>query len=99
MSIMVQQLLGEEAESLLTYTCHGIPKEKLTLPGPDFIERVFVASDRPINVLRNLQLLFNTGRLANTGYLSILPVDQGVEHSAGASFLHPIPIISIRKIS
>lgn len=86
MSIMVQQLLGEEAESLLAYTCNGIPKEKLTLPGPDFIERVFVASDRPINVLRNLQLLFNTGRLANTGYLSILPVDQGVEHSAGASF-------------
>ena len=86
MSMMVQRLLGEEAESLLTYVCKGIAKENLTLPGPDFVERVFVASDRPINVLRNVQLLFNTGRLAKTGYLSILPVDQGVEHSAGASF-------------
>lgn len=79
-------LLGEEAETLLSHTCRGIPKERLHLPGPDFIERVHYASDRKPAVLRNLGALFGHGRLAGTGYLSILPVDQGVEHSAGASF-------------
>ncbi len=79
-------LLGPEAESLLAHTCRTVPKEQLHLPGPDFIDRVAAASDRTPPVLRNLQQLFNHGRLAGTGYLSILPVDQGIEHSAGASF-------------
>lgn len=78
--------LGGEAENLLNYRCSGIPKENLHLPGNDYIDRVFSASDRPTAVMRNLQQIFNTGRLAGTGYLSILPVDQGIEHSAGASF-------------
>ncbi len=82
----IEELLGDEAEDLLQYRCRTIPKESLHLPGPDFVDRVSVASDRPPAVLRNLQLMFNTGRLAGTGYLSILPVDQGIEHSAGASF-------------
>jgi class I fructose-bisphosphate aldolase len=82
----VQKLLGDEAESLLTYECKGIAKEELILPGPDFVDRVVSWSDRPVPVLRNLQLLLNSGRLAGTGYLSILPVDQGIEHSAAASF-------------
>ncbi len=78
--------LGDEAEDLLDYTCSAIPKQSLHLPGSDFIERIFLPSDRNIRVLANLQRLYGTGRLANTGYVSILPVDQGVEHSAGASF-------------
>jgi len=82
----IQALLGDEAESLLTYDAKGIPKEDLHLPGPDFIDRIFAQSDRNPQVLRNLNLLFNSGRLAGTGYLSILPVDQGIEHSAAASF-------------
>ncbi|MEB3237240.1 MAG: class I fructose-bisphosphate aldolase [Candidatus Sericytochromatia bacterium] len=82
----LEELLGAEADSLLNYTCKGIDKSMLHLPGPDFVERVFTPSDRPIRVLNNLQRLFGTGRLAGTGYLSILPVDQGIEHSAGASF-------------
>jgi class I fructose-bisphosphate aldolase len=81
----IRQLLGEDA-SLLDYRCTGIAREKLHLPGPDFIERVLAASDRPIPVLKSLRWLFNTGRLANTGYLSILPVDQGIEHSGGSAF-------------
>ena len=81
----VFEALGSEAESLLNHTCK-ISKKDLHLPGPDFIDRVFCASDRPIPVLRSLQALFGHGRLANTGYLSILPVDQGIEHTAGASF-------------
>jgi fructose-bisphosphate aldolase, class I len=85
------ELLGAEAEDLLTYQCRGIPKQMLHLPGPDFVDRVMAASDRRLPVLRNMQTLFNTGRLAGTGYLSILPVDQGVEHSGGASFA-PNPI-------
>lgn len=84
-------MLGSEAEYLLGYTCKGIPKEHLHLPGPDYVDRVVAAKDRSPAVLRNMQLLFNSGRLAGTGYLSILPVDQGVEHSAGASFA-PNPI-------
>jgi len=83
--------LGKESQSLLEYTCQGIKKEELHLPGPDFVDRIMVHTDRSSAVLRNMQLLFNTGRLAGTGYLSVLPVDQGVEHSAGASFA-PNPI-------
>ncbi|GMU96960.1 class I fructose-bisphosphate aldolase [Ignavibacterium album] len=81
----IKELLGSEADSLLNYKAK-FPKEKLHLPGPDFVDRIFAPSDRNINVLRNLQWIFNTGRLSGTGYLSILPVDQGIEHSAGASF-------------
>ena len=79
-------LLGGEADDLLTYQCRGIPKELLHLPGPDFVDRVFSATDRGPRVQRNLQAMLDHGRLAGTGYLSILPVDQGVEHSAAASF-------------
>lgn len=82
----IQELLGDEAESLLNHKSKTIPKENLSLPGADFIDRVWIASDRNPNVLRSLQTLFDNGRLAKTGYLSILPVDQGIEHSAGASF-------------
>lgn len=87
----VESLLGKDADSLLNHTCVGIPKETLHLPGPDFMDRVWTQSDRPIPVLRSLQALFGHGRLAGSGYLSILPVDQGIEHSAGASFA-PNPI-------
>ncbi len=82
----IVELLGKEADYLLNHTCKTIPKEQLHLPGPDFVDRVVAPSDRNPAVMRNMQLLFNTGRLAGTGYLSILPVDQGIEHSAGASF-------------
>lgn len=82
----IEALLGSEAESLLAHRCNTIPKESLHVPGPDFVDRIFAASDRPIPVLRSLQALFSSGNLAGTGYLSILPVDQGIEHSAGASF-------------
>jgi class I fructose-bisphosphate aldolase len=87
----VKKLLGDEAKSLLEYKCKTVPKENLHLPGPDFVDRVVAATDRPIPVLRNMQAVFNNGRLGGTGYLSILPVDQGIEHSAGASFA-PNPI-------
>lgn len=80
------EILGKEADSLLNHKCGTIPKEDLHLPGSDFIERVVSLTDRPNNVLGNLNRIFNTGRLAGTGYLSFLPVDQGIEHSAGASF-------------
>jgi class I fructose-bisphosphate aldolase len=82
----IVEILGDSSEDLLEHKCGTIPKELLHLPGPDFIDRVFSASDRPNAVLRNLQAVFNHGRLAGTGHLSILPVDQGLEHSAGASF-------------
>jgi len=82
----VHELLGDEAESLLGHKAEAFPSDGLVLPGPDFIDRVLVSSDRPIAVLRNLQATFNHGRLGGTGYLSILPVDQGIEHSAAASF-------------
>jgi fructose-bisphosphate aldolase, class I len=82
----IQSLLGDEAEHLLTYTCRGIPKEDLVLPGPDFVDRVVTHTDRSPRVLRNLQALYDHGRLGGTGHLSILPVDQGIEHSAAASF-------------
>ncbi|HSJ32798.1 MAG TPA: class I fructose-bisphosphate aldolase [Longimicrobiales bacterium] len=85
MSQNVEALLGKDAKTLLEHTCK-IPKEQLHLPGPDFIDRVWQISDRPVPVLRSLQSMFDHGRLGGTGYLSILPVDQGIEHSAGASF-------------
>jgi len=80
------KLLGNEADSLLNHTCRTIPKERLHLPGADFLDRIHAGSDRGARVKRSLAAIFNHGRLAGTGYLSILPVDQGVEHSAGASF-------------
>ena len=79
-------LLGAEAAGLLGHVCKGVPKSLLHVPGPDFVDRVVAPSDRPPAVMRSLQQMFGHGRLAGTGYLSILPVDQGIEHSAGASF-------------
>ena len=81
----VEEVLGDDARGLLQHHCK-IPKTTLHLPGPDFVERIHLGSNRPIPVLANLQSLFDHGRLAGTGYVSILPVDQGIEHSAGASF-------------
>ncbi len=91
MATDIKQLLADEAEHLLAHRCTGIPKESLQLPGPDYVDRVVAMKDRKPGVLRSLQALFGHGRLANTGYLSLLPVDQGVEHSGGASFA-PNPI-------
>ena len=82
----VQSLLGDQAEYLLNHTCNTISKETIHLPGSDFVDRVFAQTNRNTQVLKSLQNLYGHGRLANTGYLSILPVDQGIEHSAGASF-------------
>jgi class I fructose-bisphosphate aldolase len=87
----ITRLLGDEADDLLGHVCSGIPREQLHLPGADYVDRVMAISDRRPNVLRNMQALFNHGRLAGTGYVSFLPVDQGIEHSAGASFA-PNPI-------
>ncbi|MCZ6685436.1 MAG: class I fructose-bisphosphate aldolase [Candidatus Dadabacteria bacterium] len=87
----IAKLLGKEADYLLNHNCKTVSKKLLHLPGPSFIDDVFIPSDRPNSVLRNFEMLFNTGRLAGTGYMSILPVDQGIEHSAGASFA-PNPI-------
>jgi class I fructose-bisphosphate aldolase len=84
-------LLGDESESLLTHTCKGISKDLIHLPGPDFIDRSLAVTDRSPQVLRNIGSLYNHGRLGGTGYISILPVDQGIEHSAAASFA-PNPI-------
>ncbi|MGH3184250.1 MAG: class I fructose-bisphosphate aldolase, partial [Streptosporangiaceae bacterium] len=86
MATDIEALLGDEAKSLLTHSCKGVTADELTLPGPDYIERVFAGTDRPIPVVRNLATLYQTGRLGGTGYLSVLPVDQGIEHSAAASF-------------
>ncbi len=91
MPIDVAAILGDQAPSLLEHTCRTVPKDQLHLPGPDFVDRVLVASDRRPAVLRNLQSILGHGRLAGTGFVSILPVDQGIEHSAGASFA-PNPI-------
>ncbi|MDD5361101.1 MAG: class I fructose-bisphosphate aldolase [Ignavibacteria bacterium] len=91
MSQKIKDLLGKENEALLTHKCTTIPKENLHLPGSDFVDRVWKDSDRTPNVLRNMQTIFNSGRLGKSGYVSILPVDQGIEHSAGASFA-PEPI-------
>jgi fructose-bisphosphate aldolase, class I len=82
----IKGLLGDEAEELLTFTCKGITADQLTQPGGDIVERVYLQSDRSPQVLRNLQSMFGHGRLADTGYVSILPVDQGIEHSGAASF-------------
>ena len=86
MSQWITELLGEEAEGLLGHACQTIDRNRLSLPGGDFVDRVWTNSDRNERVLRSLATLFGHGRLAGTGYVSILPVDQGVEHSAGASF-------------
>jgi class I fructose-bisphosphate aldolase len=86
MATDIQALLGDEADSLLDHQCKGVTKDELVLPGPDFIDRVMRDTDRPVPVLRNLGMLYSNGRLGGTGYLSILPVDQGIEHSAAASF-------------
>jgi class I fructose-bisphosphate aldolase len=82
----IMNLLGADAAGLLQHVCKGIPRDSLHLPGPDFVDRIVAPSDRSPAVMRSLQQLFGHGRLAGTGYLSILPVDQGIEHSAGASF-------------
>lgn len=82
----IQTILGDQAETLLGFSSPKIPKERLQLPGADFVDRVLAQSDRNNRVLGNLSRMFNNGRLAGTGYLSILPVDQGIEHSGGASF-------------
>ena len=87
----IASLLGPDAGSLLSYTARGFAAGDLHLPGPDFVDRVLIGSNRPANVLRHFQLILNSGRLGGTGYVSILPVDQGIEHSAGASFA-PNPI-------
>ena len=86
----ITELLGSEADSLLNYKAK-FPKEQLNLPGPDFVNEVLVQSDRTVNVLKNLNWILHSGRLSGTGYVSILPVDQGIEHSGGASFA-PNPI-------
>src|SRR6478672_3080861 len=82
----IADLLGTDGQALLTYRAKGFSKDALHLPGPDFVDRIVAASDRPPAVLRNFQALLSHGRLGGTGYVSILPVDQGIEHSAGASF-------------
>src|SRR5580693_1168725 len=91
MNSKIEKLLGDSAKDLLGHVSKTVPKEHLHLPGPDFVDRIFIQSDRNPQVLRSLQNMFSHGRLGGTGYLSILPVDQGVEHSAGASFA-PNPI-------
>lgn len=85
-SSKIIELLGANADKLLNHTCKGITKEQMHLPGGDFVERIFSLSNRSAKVVDNLQTIYNHGRLSGTGYLSILPVDQGIEHSAGASF-------------
>ena len=82
----IEELLGDEGEALLTHTCETIPRERITAPGPTWVDDVMTGSDRSVPVLRSLQTLFDHGRLGGTGYVSILPVDQGIEHSAAASF-------------
>jgi class I fructose-bisphosphate aldolase len=86
MSLNIKELLGSEADSLLNHECKTITKDQITLTGPDFVDRAFAPTNRSTQVLRSLETIYGHGRLANTGYLSILPVDQGIEHSAGASF-------------
>jgi len=87
----IEELLGKDASSLLSHQCKTVSKDLLHLPGPDFIDRIFINSNRSNAVLKNLQWIYNSGRLSGSGYVSILPVDQGIEHSAGASFA-PNPI-------
>src|SRR6267154_1234437 len=82
----ITDLLGEQADDLLAHECKTFPKDQLPLPSPDFVDKIFAQSNRNAQVLRNLEAMYSHGRLAGTGYLSILPVDQGIEHTAGASF-------------
>ena len=82
----IEELLGDECSYLLNHTCTSVSSKSILAPGPNFVDEVVKESDRSNIVLRNFQMLFNHGRLSGTGYLSILPVDQGIEHSAGASF-------------
>lgn len=82
----IAKILADEAATILEHTCNGIPKSVIHAPGPDYIDRIVMHKNRKPAVLRNLNALYNHGRLAGTGYMSLLPVDQGVEHSAGASF-------------
>ncbi len=82
----IQKILGKKGDDLLSHVCKTVPKEKLHIPGGDWVDRIFAQSDRNIPVLRSLQALFGHGRLGGTGYMNILPVDQGIEHTAGASF-------------
>ncbi len=84
--ININEVLGPKAQELLNHKCTTVPKENLHLPGPDFVDRIYLQSDRNNRVIGNLQWIFSNGRLGNTGYLSVLPVDQGIEHTAGASF-------------
>ena len=91
MSLDIEGLLGDQATYLLDHKCETIAQDLLTLPGPDFVTEVVSATDRSPQVMRNMQALFNSGRLAGSGYVSILPVDQGIEHSAAATFA-PNPI-------
>jgi len=86
MNAEIEKLLADSAKGLLEHKCKTVAKERIHLPGPDFVDRIFVPTDRNSQVLRSLQALFHSGRLAGSGYVSILPVDQGIEHSAGASF-------------
>ncbi len=86
MAVNIAELLGADAKHLLEHRCTTIPKEQLHIPSSTFVDDIFIQTDRPTPVLKNLQQLFGAGRLAHTGYLSILPVDQGIEHSGGASF-------------
>src|SRR5262245_51091473 len=86
MTASIRELLGGDGDALLKYECKGIPRQLLHLPGPDSVDRIFVPSDRDQRVINNLARIHNTGRLAGTGYLSILPIDQGIEHSAASSF-------------
>ncbi len=86
MNAEIEKLLADSAKGLLEHKCKTVPKERLHLPGPDFVDRIFTPTDRNSQVLRNLQALFHSGRLSGSGYVSILPVDQGIEHSGGASF-------------
>ncbi|MCP4247253.1 MAG: class I fructose-bisphosphate aldolase, partial [bacterium] len=87
----IVDLLGSDADKLLNHKCTGIDRSMLTLPGSDYVDRVMAAMDRPTPVLRSMQAILNTGRLGQTGYVSMLPVDQGIEHTAGSSFA-PNPI-------
>ena len=91
MSANIQSILGKDADYLLDHNCTTINKDQLHLPGPDFVDRVMTSTNRNSVVLRNMQTLFNSGRMDGAGYVSILPVDQGIEHTAGASFA-PNPI-------
>ena len=99
----VSKLLGKEAKYLLDHQSKALSKDKLNLPGPDFVDRIFLQSNRGPQVLRSLNTLYNHGRLGGTGYLSILPIDQGIEHSGGASFaknplyFDPDNIVKLRK--